>query len=231
MGIHAIKPVTKILSWLVAIVVVYLNIRMVQVEMAHYLETSGDIWVKILFFALAFALLILLAYILCYPLFGKKAIVKSAHIHPVKESLPDLDNIEKPVYRRIAMALDFSENDEIILSNALAQGMEDTEYLLIHITESASTRLLGSESNDYETQQDRKQLETYVTLLKAKGIASKAVLGHSKRGKEIVRIVNDYKADLLVLGGHGHTGLKDWIYGETVNYVRHYVNIPVLIVK
>ena len=39
------------------------------------------------------------------------------------------------------------------------------------------------------------------------------------------------KADMLVIGAHGHTGLKDFIYGETVNTVRHELKIPVLIVN
>lgn len=231
MGAHAIKPVLQFFSWLIAVVIIYLNIRLVRDELAHFLSSSDSLVIKILLLLLAAGLGILLLYITVYPFFSKKEIVQTSRIHPQEKDLPDLSRIVKPSYRRIAMALDFSKNDEVIISNALANGNPDTEYLLIHITESASTRLLGSESNDYETQQDRKQLETYVRSLAERGITSQAVLGHSKRGKEIVRIVTQYHADLLVLGGHGHTGLKDWIYGETVNYVRHYVNIPVLIAK
>ena len=35
---------------------------------------------------------------------------------------------------------------------------------------------------------------------------------------------------MLVVGAHGHTGIKDWIYGETIDNVRHELNIPVLVV-
>ena len=31
---------------------------------------------------------------------------------------------------------------------------------------------------------------------------------------------------MLVVGAHGHTGLKDFIYGETINAVRHELKIP-----
>jgi manganese transport protein len=231
MGIHAIKPTVKILSWLVAAVVVYLNIRMAYGVIFADMTTVYSLWGELLLGILALGLIILLAYVLFYPFFSKREIIQSSRIHPERASLPDLSNIIKPVYRKIAMALDFSKNDGPIIASALAQGQEDTEYLLIHITESASSRLMGGESNDYETQQDREQLQTYVRLLKEKNIPSEAILGHSRRAKEIVRIVNEHEADLLILGGHGHTGLKDWIYGETVNYVRHYVNIPVLIIN
>jgi manganese transport protein len=36
---------------------------------------------------------------------------------------------------------------------------------------------------------------------------------------------------MLIMGAHHHRGIKDLIYGETVNQVRHKLNIPVLIVN
>ena len=38
-------------------------------------------------------------------------------------------------------------------------------------------------------------------------------------------------SDLLVMGAHGHAGMKDWIYGATINHVRHELKIPVLVVN
>ena len=49
--------------------------------------------------------------------------------------------------------------------------------------------------------------------------------------KEIVRIVKNAKADMLVMGAHRHRGLKDYIFGETIESVRHELAIPVLIVN
>ena len=45
-----------------------------------------------------------------------------------------------------------------------------------------------------------------------------------------MRIVTGNGADMLVIGAHGHTGVKDLLYGETVNAVRHELKVPVLIV-
>jgi len=36
---------------------------------------------------------------------------------------------------------------------------------------------------------------------------------------------------MLVVGAHGHTGIKDIIFGQTVNSVRHALKIPVLMVN
>ena len=36
---------------------------------------------------------------------------------------------------------------------------------------------------------------------------------------------------MLVMGAHRHAGLKDYLFGETIESVRHGVDIPVLIVN
>jgi manganese transport protein len=33
------------------------------------------------------------------------------------------------------------------------------------------------------------------------------------------------------MAGHGHSGLKDLIFGTTINSVRHRVKVPMLIVS
>ena len=71
----------------------------------------------------------------------------------------------------------------------------------------------------------------HASQLKLKGYTAIATLGFRNRVKGIAKIVNDSKADLLVIGAHGHSGVKDWIYGETINAVRHQLKIPVLIVN
>ena len=81
------------------------------------------------------------------------------------------------------------------------------------------------------TQKDKEKLTFFVDQLKEKGFDADGKLGFRNRAKEIVRIVKEEKADMLILGAHGHTGLKDFIYGETVNAVRHELKIPVLVVN
>ncbi len=141
-----------------------------------------------------------------------------------------LQNLEIPVYKKIAVALDFSENDIKLLAAAIGQARQDTQFILIHVVESPTAILLGKETGDYETQKDKEKLEFFVNHLKGKGFESEGILGFRHSAKEIVRIVKEEKADMLVLGAHGHSGLKDFIYGETINAVRHEMKIPVLVV-
>ena len=37
--------------------------------------------------------------------------------------------------------------------------------------------------------------------------------------------------DLVIMGAHGHGGLKDLIFGTTIDPVRHDLDVPVLIVR
>lgn len=228
MGAFAIKPVTKIFSWLVTSLLVYLNMRMVLSEAFDYMSGTGNIFVDGLIMAGCIGFVVLLLITVLYPLRRRYREDAAAGIHTTQVSLGEM---EKPAYQCIAMALDFSQRDKDIVTNAIAHGNEHTQYILIHIVESASAKYFGKESDDLETRRDQEQLDTYIALLKSRNINAKGVLGFRRRAREIARIVHQEKADFLVLGGHGHRGFKDWLYGETANQVRHQVKIPVLVVQ
>jgi len=228
MGTFAIKPVTKIFSWLVTSLLVYLNMRMVLSEAFDYMSGTGNIFVDGLIMAGCLGFVVLLLITIVYPLRRRYREDAAAGIHTTQVTLGEM---EKPIYQCIAMALDFSQRDKDIVTNAIAHGNEHTQYILIHIVESASAKYFGKESDDLETRRDQEQLDTYIALLKSRNISAKGVLGFRRRAREIARIVHEEKADFLVLGGHGHRGFKDWLYGETANQVRHQVKIPVLVVQ
>lgn len=170
----------------------------------------------------------LLLYVVLHPFLSKRNKKHSIQIHPDANTIK---NISIPQFKKIAVALDFSEADKKLIAYAIGQGKENTEYLLLHIVESASAKLLGQFSDDFETRKDEERMKFYVDELLTSGYNVAGKLGFKDRVKEIVRIIHENGADLLVIGAHGHTGLKDFIYGETVNSVRHELKIPVLIVN
>ncbi len=47
---------------------------------------------------------------------------------------------------------------------------------------------------------------------------------------EIVKLAREIEPDLVVMGAHGHRGVKDLIFGNTINGVRHEISAPVLVV-
>ncbi len=227
MGTFAIKPVIKFLAWLVAAILVYLNVKMVTGEAGDYFANSDSFAGKAVIIIAGILFAALLIYSIVFPLLGKKKIIPSIQMH---DEIKGLQEVAIPVYRKIAVAVDFSERDPKLLAAAMGQAKEDTQFILIHVVESASALLLGDQAADYETQKDKERLDLYATIFIEKGYQATGILGFRNRAKEIVRIVHETNAELLVAGAHGHSGLKDFIYGETVNAVRHELKIPVLVV-
>ncbi len=228
MGVFSIKKVTKFFAWLVASVLVYLNMKLVYEESATFFSSPGNLLWKIIIIISALLLLFLLMYVFIHPWISKAQKNASIQIHAEAHGIKEL-HIHQ--FNHIAIALDFSEHDEKLLEYAIGQGNKSTNYLLIHVVESASARMLGTHSNDYETRKDLEQLGFYKQQMEEKGFRTSIKLGYQNRTKEIVKIINEEKADMLVIGAHGHTGIKDFIFGETVNSVRHELKIPVLIVN
>ncbi|MDP9040775.1 MAG: Nramp family divalent metal transporter [Bacteroidota bacterium] len=227
MGIFRIKIVTRFLAWAIAGVLLYLNLKLVLEEGTLLSNMPGyGIWKIISIIVLSGAIL-LLFYVLIHP-WMSKAEVKDITLHGQSNIITRL---EIPRFRKIAIALDFSPKDEKLLAFAIGQGGIDSNYILIHVVESASARMLGKQSDDLETRTDQERLNNYQTSLEKNNYKVVTRLGYINRSKEIVRIVREEEADILVIGAHGHTGLKDFIYGETVNTVRHELKIPVLIVN
>jgi manganese transport protein len=228
MGEFAIKPYVQFAAWVVTAILVYLNMRMVLNEAGDVFNHSGNIAWKILIIAGGAAFIGLLIYIIFHPLISKRTKETSITMHPHIEGL---EQLAIPSYKKIAVALDFGKHDNTLLSHAIGQGQGNAEYLLIHVVESTSARLLGKDSNDYETQNDLARLQLYVQQLHEQGLSATSHLGFRNRAGEIIRIINEAKADMLVIGAHRHSGLKDWLYGETINSVRHELKIPILVVN
>lgn len=228
MGSFAIKPFIKIFAWLIASVLVYLNVKLVTDEATTFFATSGSLIGKAAVILAALLFAALLIYSFFFPILGKRKKSVSIQMHP---DITSFVNLNVPVYKKIAVALDFSENDAKLLEAALGQAKEDTGFLLIHIVESATAILLGKETDDFETKADMERLTFFVDQLKERGYEAEGKLGFRNRAREIVKLVKDSKADMLVVGAHGHSGIKDLIFGETINTVRHELKIPILMVS
>jgi len=227
MGKFTINKITKFFAWTIASLLVFLNMKLVIEEGGAFFSQPGNgIW-KILLTVVALAAITLLLYVFIHPWVGKLPHTETA-MHG-KE--PIITRLEIPKFRKIAIALDFSRHDEKLLAFAIGQGGTESTYILIHIVESASARMLGKQSDDLETRNDQERLDKYQETLEADAFKAITRLGYINRSREIVRIVREEQAEMLVIGAHGHTGLKDFIYGETVNTVRHELRIPVLIVN
>lgn len=228
MGEFAIKTYTKIAAWLVAIILIYLNVKMVLDQSFDFFEQPGNLIWKTLIIIGAIIFIWLFMMMTFLPIFNKRKLKDIARMH---NDIPVLQNLEVKANRVIAVSLDFTAADEKLIAYAIAQGKQDVSYVLIHIVESPSAKYFGEASDDYETRKDQERLEALSKQLSDAGYRVDYVLGYQNRVAEIVRIVKLKEADMLVMGAHRHRGLKDYIFGETIESVRHQVEIPVLIVN
>ncbi len=228
MGDFAISTKTKILSWLVAIILVFLNVNLVADETMAIFNTDISWFAKAAIIVVILLFIWLFVTMTFYPLLNKKK-KKSTDMLYGEAIL--LENLAVNKVQSIAVALDFTKADEKLIAHALAQGSTEVEYQLIHIVESVSARYSNYSSDDAETRKDTERLNSYVSQLIQKGYKAKAILGYTHRVKEIVRIVTESKAEMLIMGAHRHSGLKDYVFGETIEDVRHQLTIPVLIVN
>ncbi len=229
MGQFAIRWHVKLIAWLVAVILVFLNVRLVGEEAWKVFDSAeiGWVWKALLALGiLGFIWLFLTMTLL--PILQKRMQKQRVTLHGETVTLENL-SIKKT--NRIAIALDFSKSDQKLIAHAVAQGHTSVTYILLHVVESASARYLGEASDDDETRKDRQRLENYALQLKEMGYKVDAFIGYRSRVKEIIRIVKESEADMLVMGAHRHSGLKDYIFGETIEDVRHALPIPVLIVN
>lgn len=229
MGDFRIGNTLKVLAWLAAAIIVSLNVKLVYEEVTGFFVFLGEGYalVKILTLLVIAFTAVLLLYITIEPLVGRSAREKPAVPHG--EAL-QLDMIHDKAYQHIALTVDFSKQDQTTIRHALSLGGKDASYLLVHVVESAGAIRMKDQIMDNETLYDAQNLEKYKQELEQLGYRVSTELGFGKSASVIVNIINASAADLLVMGAHGHKGLKDILFGSTVDHVRHHVGIPVLIV-
>ncbi len=228
MGEFAIKSWVKILAWIIASILVYLNANLVFDFAKAFLIGSTAILLKIALILLILFFFILLLYIIIFPIIQSKKKQERTALHG---AAVELDWTKAAPIDRIAIAVDFSTGDANLIKSAIAQAHIGTELILIHVVESVTASYFEEISDDEESRKDRERLTQYAATLSQNGYKVNFVLGYKNRVKEIVRIVNLTDAQLLVMGAHHHYGWKDYFFGETIESVRHKVKIPVLIVQ
>ena len=138
------------------------------------------------------------------------------------------------MYHRILVPLENSRTDDAIVAHVRALAKHcGASLVLIHVADGFAARNINSLElrESEEIKKDRAYLDALVVRLIADGFAAEAVLASGDPAKEITAAAIREKCDLIAMGTHGHTGVKDLIYGSVANEVRHLSRIPVLLVR
>ncbi len=225
-----IKPWVKVLAWLSAAIIVYLNIQLVVQQINDWISNAvtTKFWIYAFAIPLSIACLGLLLYVFIHPFISKAQKEKRQLPHGYAEQL--LENVSIK-YNHIGIAIDFSGKDQKIIQNAIMMGNKTASYTFIHVVESAAARYLGKDARDQETEMDKHNLTQYKQILEKMDYKANTQIGFGNPASEMARIIKAENIDLLVMGAHGHKGFKDLIYGSTVDALRHKVEIPVLVIS
>ncbi|MSV35843.1 MAG: divalent metal cation transporter MntH [Bryobacterales bacterium] len=223
MGEFANRPWVRILAWSSAVVIVGLNLWLVVETIGQWmLETP---WHAVVGGAPVLAILTLLARITLVPTaVPVRELRKSGAV--VASGLP------VPVYRKILVPLDHSFRDRAAIAHAAAMArLHGASLHLLHVEEGATSQLFGALSSTEEIREGEEYFQGIVQSLTDSGISAELTIEHGRSPRSvIVRKAREIQPDLIVMGAHGHRGLKDLIFGNTINAVRHHVAAPVLVV-
>jgi manganese transport protein len=226
MGDFANRPWVKLLAWITAAIIVGLNTHLIVNTVGEWITNAGDdaVWLWMTVVPIAIGCALLLLYMSLPKSWGRRKRI----------SVPPVPSFEIPTqkYNRIGVALDYGEMDGKVLSHAQTVAKQHgAEVFLFHIVEGVSGQVFGGMAFDDEARQDKEHLEGIARQMRELGVTVSPVLGFGRVPRELVRLSKEHKVDLLVMGGHGHRGLKDVLFGASISRVRHALSIPVLVVQ
>ena len=236
MGEFSIKPWLQVLAWLVAIIILGLNVKLVMDQFSVWLTEAGNrAWIlNITLLPFIIILALLLVYITAFPFIRGKVfkfiLPRRAGVHREPNVVSEQIVLPQP-YQRVAIALDFSGNEQKLLKESLRFiDKGKTKLWLFHVVESPVARTLGTVGEDLEVQKDQKRLENLAAMMQAAGIITEWQLGAGNPVSELACLINAAKVELVVLGGHGHSGMADLIHGTVIGELRHKIQSSMVII-
>lgn len=233
MGDFANRAWVQVLSWLTAGVILALNIRLIVMALADWLNAAGPrrIWLELGLAPILTAIGLLLFWVTCHPLLPSW--LRRLGVSPIELPQEVATNLPSPLYQKILVPLDHTSLDREAIAHAAAMAKQyNSRLYLLHIEEGVTSQVYGSLSSTAEVLAGQRYLSEIVRGLEEQRVAVEAVVRHARvPPKEIVRYARELQPDLVVMGAHGHKGLKDMIFGTTINAVRHKLKVPVLVVR
>jgi manganese transport protein len=217
-------------AWVTAGFIVALNLWLVRLTLAEWHRAAGP-WLGLITVPLGAALAALLVWVSFEPVLPDwlRKLSRAPAVLPQTSGA----DIVLPRYRIILVPLDHSEHDAAAVSHAAALARTHGAKLhLVHVEEGVTSQVYGAESSTDEVEVGREYLEGIAASLREHQVEIEYTVIHSSApAREIVRFARQVRPDLVVMGAHGHKGLKDIIFGTTINGVRHDLGVPILIVR
>jgi nucleotide-binding universal stress UspA family protein len=145
------------------------------------------------------------------------------------------------LFSRILYATDYSKASSRALDEAVALAKQNrAELLVLHVIDPVTPYVTGEdiggaelymkleETTKQEAETSMKKLMEKLRKLK---VNAKSLLIRGSAHEQIVRTAKNRRANLIVIGTHGRTGLSKLLMGSVANKVVSTAHCPVLTVR
>ena len=139
--------------------------------------------------------------------------------------------------KKIIVPVDFSEYSEYALETAsILAKKNNAEILVLHMLE-MSEAILTRAGTDMQMETmfflklAEKKFEEFLKKDYLKGLKITPIIKHFKVFSEVNEVAEENGADLIIMGSHGASGLKEFFIGSNTEKVVRHSNIPVMVIK
>lgn len=139
--------------------------------------------------------------------------------------------------KKIIVPIDFSEHSEYALqAAAILAKKNNAEILALHMLELSNAIISssGSETQNetiFYLQLAEQKFNDFLDKDYLEGVAVTSIIKHFKVFSEVNQVAKEHNADLIIMGSHGASGLKEVFVGSNTEKVVRHSEIPVLILK
>ena len=139
--------------------------------------------------------------------------------------------------KKIIVPVDFSEQSEFALEAAASLAQKfGSELIVLHMLElsnaiiSSTSEALSQEAVFFLKLAEQK-FEAFLDKPYLKSIEVTPIVKHFKVWSEVNDVAAEHKANLVVMGSQGASGIKEVLIGSNTEKVVRHSDVPVLVVK
>lgn len=224
----------RVAGWMIAGLITALNVVLITGEIGHWsqnliAEGHSPIGLQLTLWSLLIVAIGFLFWLVLSPVIGRRR----ERVVPKTASVDDIVGaLTEPSFGKIAVALEHSPDDAKALSHATALARtHGAELVLIHVVDGVGAQWYGDQTTDEEERLDQAYIRRLTKKLRSTGLRVTGILRYGTPSVEIIAAINSEQIDAIVLRAHGHGFIKDRVFGQTIDAIRHAVKIPVMAVR
>jgi len=139
--------------------------------------------------------------------------------------------------KKIIVPVDFSKHSEYALEVAAQLAKKyDAEIVTVHMMGLNQSVLTKDDSQEvfeamYHMKLAKKQFDEFLDRDYLKGIKVHSTVQNYKIFEELDKVAEEFGADLIIMGSHGTTGIREVFVGSNTEKVVRTSHVPVLVIK